>query len=76
MADKQENGKDGQIYIGARVPIRISDILKKVCEQRGEDAANFIRRTIYTELAQLGYLSESECKALGISKIIPTQKRK
>lgn len=66
--DTETESKNGLIYIGARVPTRISGTLKKICEQRGEDVSDFIRRTIYTELARLGYLSDAECKALGIKK--------
>lgn len=61
MAEPEE-----QVYIGARVPKRMLTILKEVCQKRGEDVADFIRRNIYTELAEMGYLTEQEKKALGI----------
>lgn len=54
------------IHIGAKVPKKIKETLKKVAHTRGEDEAGFIRRTLYSELARLGYLSEDEKKALGM----------
>jgi len=41
-------------------------LLKRVCEARGEDLSNFVRRSVKMELARLSYLSEREKKALGL----------
>ncbi|MDD3813263.1 MAG: hypothetical protein PHZ02_01345 [Desulfocapsaceae bacterium] len=61
MADEEE-----QVYIGARVPKRISTILKEICQKRGEDVADFIRKNLYIQLAEMGYLTDEDKKALGI----------
>ena len=42
------------------------NLIKRVCEMRGEDLSNFVRRAIKLELARLSYLSEDEKKALGL----------
>jgi hypothetical protein len=41
--------------------------LEKVCEARGEDLSNFVRRAIKKELAGLSYYPEETKKALGIT---------
>jgi uncharacterized protein (DUF1778 family) len=41
-------------------------LLKKICEARGEDISDFIRRAVYKELAALSFLSEAQKKALGV----------
>jgi uncharacterized protein (DUF1778 family) len=41
-------------------------LLKKICEARGEDISDFIRRAVYKELAALSFLSEEQKKALGV----------
>jgi len=46
------------------------DLIKRVCEMRGEDLSNFVRRAIKLELARLSYLSEDEKKALGLRPFI------
>lgn len=43
-------------------------LLKRVCEARGEDISDFVRRAIYKELASLSLLSEEQKKALGMFK--------
>jgi hypothetical protein len=40
-------------------------LLKKVCEARGEDLSDFVRRAVKMELARLSYLNDEEKKALG-----------
>ena len=44
------------------------NLVKKVCLDRGEDPSDFIRRSVRTELAKLGYLTEAEKKSLGIKE--------
>ncbi len=52
--------------IGAKVPRRISTLLKDVCVKRGEDVSDFIRRGVYSELARLDLLDPEEKRALGV----------
>ena len=40
--------------------------LKSICKDRGEDVSDFVRRAIKKDLANLGYLSRRERKALGM----------
>jgi uncharacterized protein (DUF1778 family) len=42
-------------------------LIKEICEARGEDLSDFVRRAIKRELARLSFLSEEEKKALGIA---------
>ena len=49
----------------ARMYQRDIDLLKKVCQLRGEGVSDFVRRAIRIELARLSFLSEEEKKALG-----------
>jgi uncharacterized protein (DUF1778 family) len=51
----------------ARMKEEEIDLIRKVCEARGEDLSDFVRRAIYKELAELSFLSEERKKALGIS---------
>ena len=51
--------------IAARFLQKDAQLIKEVCRARGEDVSNFVRRAIKRELARMGYLSESEKKALG-----------
>jgi len=50
--------------------VRISEsdkqLLRKVCEARGEDISDFVRRAVFKELAALSFLPEEQKKALGI----------
>jgi hypothetical protein len=41
-------------------------LLRKICQARGEDLSDFIRRAIKTELARLSYYPQDVKKALGI----------
>jgi len=41
--------------------------LKTISAARGEDVSDFIRRAVLKELASLGFLSEEQKKALGVS---------
>jgi len=53
--------------IGIRVTEQLYQLLNKVCNNRGEDVAGFIRRTVLKELAELSYLSAEQKKALGVA---------
>ncbi len=54
------------VNIGAKVPVRIKEALKKTAHARGEDEADFIRRSVYSELARLGVLTIEEKQVLGV----------
>jgi len=42
-------------------------LLEKVCRARGEGLSSFVRRALRLEFARLGFLSQDEAKALGLS---------
>jgi len=52
--------------IGARVSPEIHSLVDTVSRARGEDISSFIRRLVFTELAELNYLPDEQKKALGI----------
>lgn len=52
--------------IGIRVTQELYSLLNKVCDNRGEDVAGFIRRSILKELATLSFLPDEQKKALGV----------
>jgi len=52
--------------IGIRLPSKDANLLRKICENRGEDLSDFVRRAIRTEMAKLHFLSSIEKKALGL----------
>jgi uncharacterized protein (DUF1778 family) len=52
--------------IGIRIPASDAALLKRICESRGEDLSDFVRRAIRTEMAKLHFLSSMERKALGV----------
>lgn len=54
--------------ISVKVDSEIISLVNKVSKDRGEQLSDFVRRAIRMELANLGYLSEGEKKALGIDK--------
>jgi len=49
----------------ARMKKKDIELLKKVCQARGEDLSDFVRRSVKMELARLSYLNNEEKKALG-----------
>jgi predicted DNA-binding protein len=53
--------------IGVRVSEQLYELLGKVCNNRGEDVAGFVRRAILRELAELSFLPDEQKKALGVS---------
>ena len=42
------------------------NLLDELCKNRGENKSTFVRRTIKEQLAELGFLSKDEQKALGV----------
>jgi len=52
--------------VGVRVTEELYSLLRIVCEARGEDVSDFIRRAVLKELASLSFLSVDQKKALGI----------
>ena len=54
------------IPVAFRLPEKDKKLLEKICEARGEDVSDFIRRAIRKELASLGYYSDDVKKALGV----------
>jgi hypothetical protein len=57
--------------IGVRVTEELYVLLNNVCDNRGEDVAGFIRRSILKELATLSYLPDEQKKALGVQVTKP-----
>jgi len=54
-------------YIGFRLAKQTKNLLEKVTLARGEDISDFVRRAVLKELASLGFLSNQQTKALGMS---------
>jgi len=54
--------------VGVRVKPELKKLLEKVCEARGEDVSDFVRRAVLKELARLSFLSEDQKKALGVKE--------
>jgi uncharacterized protein (DUF1778 family) len=50
--------------IFARMAAEDVQLIKKICEARGEQLSDFVRRSVRKELARLNYLSSEEKKAL------------
>lgn len=55
--------------IGVRLKESDKNLLQKVCEARGEDVSDFIRRAVRKELASLSFYSADIKKALGIKEV-------
>jgi uncharacterized protein (DUF1778 family) len=60
LDDKRES------RIGVRLPSGDRRLLKRICNSRGEDLSDFVRRAIRTEMAKLSFLTSLDKKALGI----------
>ncbi|MBU2527657.1 MAG: hypothetical protein KKC03_13760 [Bacteroidetes bacterium] len=56
------------VLIAIRFQEEDRDLLKEVCEKRGEDMSSFIRRAVKRELANLNYYPDATKKALGVKK--------
>lgn len=54
--------------IGLRISLKDRELLERVCEARGEDLSDFVRRAIKRELASLSYYSDETKKALGVTQ--------
>jgi hypothetical protein len=54
--------------IGVRIKREDRELLEQVCNARGEDLSDFIRRSIRKELASLSFYTEEIKKALGVIK--------
>jgi hypothetical protein len=61
-------GKKRNPLVFARMPEKDIDLIRKVCEARGEDLSCFVRRAVRRELARLSFLSDMEKKALEVAK--------
>lgn len=59
--------------IFARMSAEDVQLIKKICEARGEQLSDFVRRSVRKELARLCYLSDEEKKALGMMPDTPTK---
>ncbi len=53
--------------INLRMPTDRVHLVKEAAKARGEDFSDFVRRSVYRELARLSYLSPADKKALGMS---------
>lgn len=54
-----------QKIIAVKFPKGVAELIRKISNERGECISTFVRRSVRRELARMGYLSESEKKALG-----------
>jgi len=52
--------------IFARMSAEDVQLIKRICEARGEQLSDFVRRSVRKELARLNYLSSEEKKALEV----------
>ena len=41
-------------------------LLENISKARGEDVSDFVRRAVFKELAELGFVSKEQRKALGM----------
>jgi len=68
MVDGDERGMTVRnTQIGIRMPNKDAKLLRQICEARGEDLSDFVRRAIRTEMARLSFLGPLDKKALGVS---------
>lgn len=54
------------VSLGLRLEKDMHELLKSICNARGEDMADFIRRATKKEMGRMGYLQEDEIKALEV----------
>lgn len=52
--------------IGVRFNPKHAKLLSKVCKSRGEDVSDFVRRSVFKELASLSFFDDDMKKALGM----------
>ena len=55
--------------IGVKIEVEDRKLIEKVCQARGEQISDFVRRAIKKELASLSFYNEEVKKALGITPI-------
>jgi len=55
------------VQMNVKINKRDLVLVRKVSEKRGEGTADFVRVSIRKELARLGFLTDEEMKALGVS---------
>ena len=55
--------------VGVRVTDKLYKLLDGICNDRGEDVSDFVRRAILKELASLSFLPHNQKKALGIKEV-------
>lgn len=60
--------KNRDIIVAARFSRSDAALIAKVCELRGEQKSNFIRRAIRRELGRLSFLSTEGKKALELNE--------
>jgi len=56
-----------RVSVTFRIEEADSELLEKICRARGESLSSFVRRALRMEFARLGFLSQDEAKALGLS---------
>ncbi|MCK4443763.1 MAG: hypothetical protein KAW09_04410 [Thermoplasmata archaeon] len=54
--------------IGAKFPREEADLIRDICQARGEGISSFVRMAIRVQLGRLGYLDRDECKTLGLAE--------
>ena len=54
--------------IGLRINSQDRKLLEKVCQARGEQISDFVRRAIKKELASFSFYDDEVKKALGVLK--------
>ena len=55
-----------EVQFNIKIKKKDLDLIKKVSLKRGEGYSDFARLALKKELARLGFLTKSECKALEI----------
>ena len=60
--------------VGFRTTEQDFNLMRKLCDLRGEDVSDFIRRSVKSEFARLGFSADEDRKALGLKPIYGMQK--
>lgn len=55
------------VQFNVKIEERILEKVKKISKLRGEHHSDFVRGSVSERLANLGYLTKEECKALGVT---------
>jgi hypothetical protein len=56
-----------KVTVSFEMPRNYAELVEKVVNARGEDKSSFFRRSVYRELARLGFLTLEDKKALGVT---------